>query len=284
MTVGVCCLLSAFLLQDSAPQFEAAVMKELHTHDTRVFRRGGPGTRTPTKISIDNDSLLNLITDAYPQYEGNISGPENLLASRYYARLILPEGASLEMYRRMMAALLEERFGFHFHIESKQLLKYSLSVRKGYTPHFNIEPSLAAQYEDAFSHIPKAQKLLFRIVDQKEGIVFCAGCNSDDVARLARDLIDSRDVPVVNKTLISGLLNFTLRTPYVNPVIELKRRYRLQHQNVDTTVTDEDDPDLYNTFSEVSSAFEKQLGLKLSLEKQTSEAMIIDKLHKLKSE
>ena len=75
-------------------------------------------------------SPVSLFGYAYDLPSFQIAGPEWASAERFDIEARLPEGAGKGDDRRMLQALLKERFKFAFHIEQRQIESYALVVGK----------------------------------------------------------------------------------------------------------------------------------------------------------
>ena len=75
-------------------------------------------------------TLASLISYAYGVESYQVTGPEWTETERYDIEAKFPEGADKKDARRMLQALLKERFGLAFHIEKRELEGYALVVGK----------------------------------------------------------------------------------------------------------------------------------------------------------
>ena len=106
--------------------FEVATIKPAAPFDPRKF---GPRINQ-ARATYTDLSLKNLIAYAYDVKEPQVSGPEWIASEKYDIVATLPKGAAKEDDKRMLQALLKERFKLAFHIEKRELEVYALVVDK----------------------------------------------------------------------------------------------------------------------------------------------------------
>jgi uncharacterized protein (TIGR03435 family) len=120
------------------PSFEVASIKPAEgpqmmgggRMQMRVGRGGGPGTSDPSRITVNNQSLRDLIATAYDVKRYQVSGPDWLDSQRFDIVAKVPEGASKEQVPAMWQNLLKERFGLAVHHDTKEMAMYGLLVAK----------------------------------------------------------------------------------------------------------------------------------------------------------
>lgn len=119
---------------EAPPAFEVASIRPAAppepSRGMRVGRSGGPGTKDPTRVTYENFSLSNLVTEAYDIKRYQISGPSWLDSERFDVKAKVPEGATKEQYRLMLQNLLAERFKLTLHHDKKEMPMYELVVAK----------------------------------------------------------------------------------------------------------------------------------------------------------
>jgi len=112
-----------------------------HEGDDPARGHGGPGTDDPERITLEQMSLLGLISLAYrPAVSGydvvhdidwdQISGPAWLGPERYHVDAKVPPGTTKEQLKLMWQNLLVERFNLQVHFTTKEFTVYALSVAK----------------------------------------------------------------------------------------------------------------------------------------------------------
>lgn len=94
-------------------------------------RRGGPGTPDPGRISYSNQPLSDILADAFGVYWNQISGPDWIATDRYDIAAKVPEGTTKEQARQMLQNLLVDRFHLAFHMQTKAVEGYALTLAPG---------------------------------------------------------------------------------------------------------------------------------------------------------
>jgi len=196
------------------------------------------------RITIENFRLSDLITYAYDIKDYELFGePRWADIDRYNISAKAPDGTSLnrETARRMMRALLADRFHLRAHTEKKEMPVYVLVVAKG-GPKFRKSP-------------PGAQKL-FTLQSKGKGTMITV--SSGDMAQLAGEFSKGNNVdrPVIDKTGLTGTYDYKLEWG-------------------DDTAADADS----GTVS-VYTAFLEQLGLRLQPTRAPVQVLIVDHAEK----
>jgi uncharacterized protein (TIGR03435 family) len=148
---------------DSQVVFEVATVKHGLPGDYGAGGSGGPGTRDPTRYSVENYPLSSLLEIAYGISSYQLSGPGWLDSERFTVTAKVPEGATKEQLKLMMRNLLIERFQLAAHFEKKEVAGYQLVVSKG-------GPKLAASSGDPSQNDdPAKPPAAFTMTLDKEG-------------------------------------------------------------------------------------------------------------------
>jgi uncharacterized protein (TIGR03435 family) len=98
---------------------------------------GGPGTSDPERIAYFRVNLLRILVSVFGIQDDQIFGPDWLLNDDprsfdvFDIAAIVPPGTTKEQSNEMMQNLLKERFHFAFHREKRNLDIYQLVVAKG---------------------------------------------------------------------------------------------------------------------------------------------------------
>lgn len=109
--------------RQEAPRFEVASVKANTSGDSRGGGRITPGGR----ITFTNESLRNVIRDAYGQRDV-IGGPTWIDRDRWDIAATAPPGQADPPARLMMQTLLAERFKLVAHLEQREQPIYALVV------------------------------------------------------------------------------------------------------------------------------------------------------------
>jgi uncharacterized protein (TIGR03435 family) len=116
-------LLSAAAAQSL--QFEVASIKPNNSVD------GGSSTNTNDgEVVFRNNSLRQLVQDAFDVRSFSLSGPDWLSTVHFDINAKLPRKSSFPEMRHMMQALLIERFGLAVHHETRTMQGYALVTAK----------------------------------------------------------------------------------------------------------------------------------------------------------
>jgi uncharacterized protein (TIGR03435 family) len=94
-------------------------------------RGGGPGTSDPGRINWTGVTLRDLLMNAYDVKSYQITGPAWFDSERYEIVAKVPSGATKEQAKVMWQNLLADRFGVVFHRESKEFQVMELTEAKG---------------------------------------------------------------------------------------------------------------------------------------------------------
>src|SRR5258708_2896331 len=119
--------------QSAGPVFEVASIKPNHSHNGRVMINRPDAGRLVT----ENTPLRMLITFAYDIRDSQLTGGPGWLDTDRWDIVAKPETEvpatpeGFETMRKMMQALLAERFQLVVHKESKQMPIYAIVVAKG---------------------------------------------------------------------------------------------------------------------------------------------------------
>jgi uncharacterized protein (TIGR03435 family) len=121
-------------------QFEVASVKQAPPPDggrpVSMSMRGGPGSKDPGRLIIENFNLRGLISSAYELNEYQLSAPDWIMNSfgplspKYNVNATIPEGTTKEQFHVMFQNLLADRFGLVVHHEMKDIQVYDLVVAK----------------------------------------------------------------------------------------------------------------------------------------------------------
>jgi uncharacterized protein (TIGR03435 family) len=253
--------------------------------NARVFfgpPRGGPGTSSPGQITWTNAALRNILMTAYDVQTFLITAPDWLTTERYDIVAKVPAGATKNQVNIMWQNLLKERFGLALHHESKELPVDELTVVKGdsklkETEDPNIEPLTPV------AGPPRVNKDGVQQLNGSGAIVtIFPGANAATARMVARGLPASdiasrlagyRRHPVIDKTGLPGKYDFVLEfTPDLSG-IPLPAGFSTQAGN------NASDPG-----SDIASAVEKQLGLKLTSTKAKLDVIVVDHAEKIPTE
>jgi uncharacterized protein (TIGR03435 family) len=174
--------------------------------------QGGPGTRSPERIHYVGVTLKMLMQRAYGVKPEQVAGPNWLTTQRYSITAKVPPKTTPEECRLMLRNLLNERFQMRLHSENRSFRVYYLVVSKNGP---KLKPPEKLNLGDDKQQVQKAllddlaagrarhEALEFRATDS---LGVRAGTTADFVERISPRL----DRPVLDRTQLEGLYNFTL--------------------------------------------------------------------------
>ena len=248
----------------AAPAFEVASIRPSGPHSIRGSD-GGPGSSDPGLYRYGLANLLDLIIVAYEVEVFQVSSRVPLDRQNFDLTAKVPEGATKERFRAMLQNFLAERFHLKLHIQSRELPAYELVIAKTGT-----KLSVPAAKLPAGDGWPELRP-------DRPGIAarnsFSGGFNlvrlkaqQEPLSVLARMLRNAEDLPVVDKTGLTGKYDFTLeytiRLPAAGP------------EGIP-------EPSLAPN---LSNALQKQLGLQLVRKKVPFDVLIIDTVDQMPTE
>ena len=225
---------------DASATFEVASIK---LHPEPITLSADPMVRGRT-VSGTASTLLDLVTNAYGVKYDQVSGGPSWIKSNHYditAKAVGEGTLTAEEARRMMQALLADRFQLKIHRETKEVPTYALVVGKG-------GPKLKPSSADApGSNFVRGTAAGLMHMEATRGTM----------ERLATQLAGTAGRPVIDKTGLSGYYAFTLDWTPEN---------RISDGDADTAT--------------IFTAVQEQLGLKLEPTTGPLEMLIIDRAEK----
>jgi uncharacterized protein (TIGR03435 family) len=217
---------------------------------------GGPGTGDPGRIHYPVISLKSLLAQAFDSYS-DIIGPSWLSTQFFQVDATMPTETTKAQFQGMLRNLIKDRFKFDYHINTKEVSGYSLTVGK----------DGSKMKESASIPVPETDGV--RVTEMTPSLVHMVG-HQAPMKELADTLgfilrleqgSEAPPVRVMDATGLSSKYDFTL---------EFSPKPR------------EGEPpgDRPNMFS----ALQSQLGLKLDWKKTSVEVLIIERIEKTPSE
>ncbi|SPE42448.1 conserved exported hypothetical protein [Candidatus Sulfopaludibacter sp. SbA3] len=228
----------------TAPIFDVASVKP-----SEVAKSGGKDasiesiTPSPNGLTMSNVSLLSCIRWGYNVQEYQISGPGWLGSQRYDIAAKAAAAVPVDDLRKMLQAMLADRFKLTLHRENKDLPVYALVPAKG-----------GAKLEEAKTGSPPVFKV------SGGSLVFESFTLAEMADRLSAGAIRV-DRPILDKTGLTARYDFSLKV--ADSIADLKR-----------SLAREQDPAVYIASLAV-------LGLKLEPRKGSIEALVIDHAEKV---
>ena len=290
---------------ENSPAFEVASVKPaapITGNRIMVMIRGGPGSPDPGQITYSNVTVKNVLTTAYGVKGFQISGPGWLDSERYDIVAKLPRGATKAEFMVMLQNLLAERFKLTLHREKKDLPMYALVVGKnGPTLKESADAPAPKDGEAPKADGPLAERQLrmgkdgFPMLPPGSGrggataIALVNGnarmtATKQSMAGLAEMLSNQLDLPVVDMTGLTGKYDFTLSFApeggmAVKAGILAPPSAGPPSGEGGPGVPAASAPDGESS-SNLFTALQEQLGLKLEQRKGPVELLVIDHLEK----
>jgi uncharacterized protein (TIGR03435 family) len=257
---------------DSQVVFEVASVKPCPPGDYSIRFSGGPGTGDPTRYSVENFTMFDLLEIAYGISSYQLSGPSWLDNERFTVIAKVPEGATKEQLKLMLRNLLIERFKLAAHFEKKDVAGYQLVVAKGGSklaespgdPNQNDDPAKpTAPFKfkldkDGYPELPPGRQS--SMAGGNGGFRWRFGDASMEY--FADKLGTQMHQPIINATGLTGKYDFVVSWSYaaMQPNAPL-----------------ESGPTIF-------AALQEQLGLKLESKKVPVDTVVVDHIERTPSE
>jgi uncharacterized protein (TIGR03435 family) len=221
------------------PEIEVVSVKPSDPARTAMWNHFSPGL-----YNYAGYTLQSLIQDTYHVRDYQVLNAAGWLRSeRWDIDLKTTAPANFQQRDKLFETILADRFQLRFHRETRMMPVYSLVVARG-------GPKLKAPQDDK----PQGTRYGDMIVGTKY-----------DIRQLASDLSGNLNIPVVDKTGLTGIYDIDLKwTP--DPA---RKDFGDVHAPTDPPPLDPNRP-------EVFTAIKEQLGLELKAEKGPVEVIVID--------
>jgi uncharacterized protein (TIGR03435 family) len=263
---------------------------------------GGPGTNDPGRISYERVPFQQLIMAAYGVQRDQVKGPDWATtddiraAARFDISAKVPPGTTKEQISTMLQSLLAERFQLSLHHETVQFPGYALVVAKGGSK-LKESAGLLGESERKAA-IPGPVNLQ----TEKDGFpeLFpgrnMGGTFKDGIVRirfrdyplfdLTQQLSFALAAHLIDRTGLSGKYDFTLefRTPENGAMVAIGATLPLASGQTAPLNKNGPNPGQLDAVPIISSAMEKQLGLKLEAAKIAVDTLVIDHVEKTPTE
>ncbi len=240
---------------------------------------GGPGTSDPGRITWRGATLMNMLIAAYQVKRYQVAGPDWLRADeesyRYEIAVKVPAGATKEQIPGMRRNFLKDRFGMSAHTELRQFAADELIVAKGGAK-FKLTtldpnaPPPAGPPKIGPDGLPQFERPGMASIARPgpNGVISYWIARSTPVSSLAAFLTNQLGHPVVDKTGMTGNYDFVLEYRPDMAGRPISPALVAQGDNVAEPGTD------------IDTALEQQLGLKLVKGKAPLEFVVVDHIEK----
>ena len=252
-----------------------------------IFLNGGPGTKTPTRLS-GIATMKMLLLRAYPVKSAQITSPAWTDTEFYDIDARVPPDATKEQVQVMLQTLLAERFHLTIRRETTEVPIYAMITGKNGPRLTESDPVAAAEAEkvevdpaaprpkvtmgpDGFPEIPPDTKIPRSItlsLASGEFTRYKLIARHQTMDQLADWIGEMVKRPVKNQTNLTGPFDFTLAFES-EPLRGIPRTQPSENTEPGPTVF---------------SAIQEQLGLKLEQRKGPVEMVIVERLDKAPTE
>ena len=261
------CFVFLFACAASAQtQFEVASLKPSGPASIRGWD-GGPGRKDPTRYTFGQATILDLLTTAWNVKGFQVSSPAALDRDSFDLIATIPPGATKEQFRIMLQNLLTDRFGLKIHMESRDFPAYELVIAKG---GLKLQEAVPGARTDAppptaggacqWPKLPPGVANFASGMSASGGYnLVCVRAQLQPISALAGYLPTPDNIPVVDKTGLTGKYNFTLGY---------------------TTEFPGTSPDIPPVMPGVFNAIQQQLGLQLVSKKLPFDVVAVESFNR----
>jgi uncharacterized protein (TIGR03435 family) len=186
LTLALAAIVPPARSQTARLTFEVATIKP------NIVGGGGSEQGTADQTVITNRSLKNLIERAYNVQPYQVIGPDWMDSLHFDVTAKYPPNTSPTDFRLMLRALLEDRFKFSAHNETRDIAGYGLVIAKG---GLKIAPAKSDGEE----------------LDSRGGRIRTLTAKGISMAGLAAEMAEFLNEVVVDKTGLTGVYDLKLR-------------------------------------------------------------------------
>ncbi len=236
---------------EADPSFEVATIKLSEPNSPGK----GIGVDRSGKFTTRNETLLDLITFAWGIHSTQVVGAPDWLGTARYEIVAKPDIEGIpndKQVRSMMRKLITDRFKLTFHNDKKELTVYTIAVGK-------TGPKLTQADADAGNLPGLGLRGLGRAAIRNATMA--------DFASFMQTVVVNR--PVVDRTGLTAKYNFTL--DWTPDETQFPDRQGLPPAPADPNA---------ETFPDLFTAIQQQLGLKLESAKLPVDVLVIDHVEK----
>jgi len=245
---------------------------------TFVGVRGGPGTQDSTRITYVNESLRNLLTEAYAVRDYQVSGPDWIDAQRFDIVAKVAEGATKDQVRVMLQTLLANRFKAVLHHETRDFPIFELTVAKSGSklkPSSSVPPVATDGKgpnpigSDGFPQLPSGATGMMGAMHNGVNRLIAGKQTLEALAKVLENEVGTR---VVDRTGLTGTYDFNL--DYVRDQGRAIGQFRGLPPGTAPAADDS------GGAPALSTALQEQLGLKLEKAKGPLDVIVVDTANK----
>jgi len=284
---------SRLVAQDADLKFEVASVRP-----SGALRRGGLVPNSPDRLTYERVLFRTLLMDAYGIQRDQIKGPDWATADAtdggalFDVSAKIPPDATKEQVAAMLQNLLKERFKLSLHREQTQVSGYELVAAKGGP---RLKESAGPPAESERNTTVKGR---VNLQTQKDGFPeLSPGRNMGGTFKDGTVRMRFRDYPlsdlvqqfsfalaahVIDKTGLTGKYDFTLEftLPQNGSLVGMLATMGLSPGQTAPLNKNGPNEGQIDSVSTVSSAMERQLGLKLEASTIAVDTLVIDRADK----
>jgi uncharacterized protein (TIGR03435 family) len=188
-------------------------------------RSGGPGTPDPGRLSYSNQLLSMILADAFDVYWNQITGPDWLPVDHYDIVAKVPAETTKEQAKQMLQNLLVDRLHMTFHMQTKVVDGYEITVAPGgpkLTAHLDSAPAAQtrAPQKDPFPTLEPGERVARRMSSGNVYMRFADTSVQELAKHLGANLSSASMVkegpmlisvppPILDRTGLTGTYDFT---------------------------------------------------------------------------
>lgn len=251
--------------------------------------RGGPGTSDPGQITWSNAALTDVVRRAYDKQPYQVTAPEWMSEARFDFQVKVRPGATPEQVLVMWQSLLRDRFGMLVRHESRQFPIRELTVAKGGAKLKQTKLPSNAEPSSPVDGFPKTDA---------DGFPQMSGTGASTLITMDHEIPTSRTVakrfgmaefakrlsmllrePVVDKTGLTGRYDFNLEYTPDPAMMPPPPPGAALPPPPPVNAAQASEPG-----SNIESALEKQLGLKLTKAKGPLDCIVVEHAEKVPTE
>jgi bla regulator protein BlaR1 len=262
----------------NTPKFEVASIRACQDPSNGPAPHSSPG-----RLATDCHELLNLIGNAYNAFaDGHLNfnaepapingGPPWLQSASYDINAKAEGNPSVEMMLGpMMQRLLEDRFQLKIHRQTSEGPVYFLTVARGGPKLHPFTEGSCTPFSNPPPPLQPGTKYCGSTISGITSSLEALGATLDEFSKTLRTLVDR---PVIDKTGITG--RFDLRVKFSREGTDLAAIPAGERSPRAGTVRPVRDPDP----SEIFTAIQEQLGLKLESGRGPVDTLVIDHIER----
>jgi uncharacterized protein (TIGR03435 family) len=265
------------------PEFEVATVRASAPRipgqrPVPATRTGGPGTADPGRVSYSNKALSDIIGDAFDVAWNEVSGPDWIAADSYDIVAKVPEGTTKEQAKQMLQNLLVDRFHLAFHMQTKVVQGYELTLAPGGSKmkaHSDAQPQNSPAEKGSFPSLAEGEHMA-RSMPPGHVYIRFADTSVSEFARFLGNSLSAATMVRVSPTMSRGA------APPVLDKTGLTGSYDFTFDYAGSVFVRRDD--LPSVEGSMENSLTKELGLKMVEAKVPVNVLVIDRIERTPAE